>query len=59
MKKNSKIFYISLAFFYKFMYNQIEVIPLIASLISNPNTPFEQNRLLPCSLFCFYLIFLV
>ncbi len=29
------------------------VIPLITSLISNPNTPFEQNRLLPCSLFCF------
>ena len=29
------------------------VIPLITSLISNPNTPFEQNRLLPCGLFCF------
>ena len=34
-------------------YNQTVVIPLITSLISNPNTPFEQNRLLPCGLFCF------
>jgi hypothetical protein len=42
-----------LAFFNKVLYNSIVVIPLITSLISNPNTPFEQNRLLPCSLFCF------
>lgn len=40
------------------MYNLIVVIPLITSLISNPNTPFEQSRLHPCGLFCFYPEFL-
>jgi hypothetical protein len=30
------------------------VIPLITSLISNPNTPFEQDKLHPCSLSCLY-----
>lgn len=39
-------------------YNQTVVIPLITSLISNPNTPFEQNKLLPCSLFCFLYLFI-
>ena len=27
----------------------------MASRISNPNTPFEQNRPLPCGLFCFFV----
>jgi len=43
----------TLAFLIIIDYNNVVVIPLITSLISNPNTPFEQNKLLPCSLFCF------
>lgn len=36
-------------------YNQTVVIPLITSLISNPNTPFNKRDLL--GLFCFSFIY--
>jgi|GEM_PF-137983 len=43
----------NIAFFEALLYTTYVVIPLITSLISNPNTPFEQNRTHPCVLFCF------
>ena len=43
----------NIAFFETLLYTTYVVIPLITSLISNPNTPFEQNRTHPCVLFCF------
>ena len=39
------IFRLLLAFFRQVNYNLDEVIPLIASLISNPNTPFNKRDL--------------
>ncbi len=45
-------FNIILAFSPEFTYNQAVVIPLITSLISNPNTPFNKRDLL--GLFCFF-----
>lgn len=47
-------FRLLLAFFTKLTYNSIEVIPLIASLISNPNTPFNKRD--RSGLFCFTAI---
>ena len=50
---SNRFFERGLALFDRIHYNRLVVIPLITSLISNPNTPFEQNKLLPCGLFCF------
>ena len=44
----------TIAIYLTSIYNHIVVIPLITSLISNPNTPFEQSRLRPCRLLCFF-----
>ena len=41
-------------------YNLIVVIPLITSLISNPNTPFNKTELSKfCFVFLTYFIFLL
>ena len=41
-------------------YNLIVVIPLITSLISNPNTPFNKRELFKFSfVFLIYVIFLL
>jgi hypothetical protein len=53
IKKNLENLLYRSCFFVALLYNKDVVIPLITSLISNPNTPFEQGKLLPCSLPCF------
>ena len=50
----------TLAFYNNLCYNQIVVIPLITSLISNPNTPFNKRELFKFSfVFLIYVIFLL